>query len=206
MGDEPVAQGGKARGEPPVERHIGEHARTIKEARLGGDEEQGRLGRQRNQDERESRSMRPGGGQLLEEHRVEGLADLGLHAKDQVADHQAGHGHREGNGHVAHGPLPGLNPWFPQDRQAVADGFNPSVRACPHAIGPQHQQGHTEPAELLMRRADIGGCALPDLGHIAQVRADHVKDDEGMGQHKHYKNRHPRQYRLFCPAQVEQCQ
>ena len=51
---------GEPRREPAVQRHVGQHARAVEEAGLGGDEQERRLGSERDQDEGESAAVRPG--------------------------------------------------------------------------------------------------------------------------------------------------
>jgi hypothetical protein len=60
LGDEPVAQGGEARGHPAVHGHVGQHARAAKEAGLRGDEEQRAGGGQRRIDKGVGQGQGPG--------------------------------------------------------------------------------------------------------------------------------------------------
>ena len=86
MGHEAVAEGREPGGEPAVQRHVGQHARAVQEARLRGDEQQRGLRGERDQDESERRAVRPGGGEMLEQHGIERLAGFGGDAIEQVAD------------------------------------------------------------------------------------------------------------------------
>ena len=146
--DEAVAQRGEARGHPAVERHVGQHARSIQKARLRGDKQDGCRTDERDFHEPAAEPHRPAGGEPLEQHRIEGLAFGWMDAEQQVGHHQSGDHAAERDGHEQHGAPARPHARFAQDGQPVAHGFNARVRARTHAVGAQQQRDDPEHADL----------------------------------------------------------
>ena len=167
VGHKPIAQRGKAGGKPAVQRHVGQDPGAVQEACLRRDEQQGRLRSERDEDKGQGHAVRPGSGQLLEEHSIERLAFLGCHPEEQICHQQAGHRHRQRYGHVAHGAFAGLDPRLAQDGETVAHSLNSSVGSGAHAVRAQHQQDHPQPPQLAVRGSHIHARVVPNLADVA---------------------------------------
>ena len=119
---------------------------------------------------------------MLQEHGVQGLSGNRLDAVQQITHDQSGGHEGQGDRHVVHGPLGGLDPGLPQDRQAVADCLDPRVGPGPHAVGPQEQQDHGQGADLCVGVVDVGDGCLGHLVQAAQVGRHGPDDGKDVGQ------------------------
>ena len=68
---------------------------------------------------------------------VERLAGLRGNLIEQIAKQKSARGKGKRDGHVNHGPFPGLNSGLAQGLEAVADRFDTGVRAASKAVGMQ---------------------------------------------------------------------
>ena len=176
LGHQAVAQLVEAVRHPRVDRHVGEHARAVEEARLGRDEEQRALADQRDEQEPLTDLQPadvPAAGDALDQDRVQRPAGLVLDAEQQVREQDAAGGERERHRHVEHGALAGRDPRLAQDLQAVRDRLDAGVGAAAEAVGAQERDGDRArsrarpislPCSRARRSATIGGssCAWLD--------------------------------------------
>jgi len=117
----------------------------------------------------------PGGGEFLEEDRVEGFTVNRSDAVKEVGEEETGNGDRKGDAHVDHGAAAGLHARLAEDREAVAHGFDAGVGAGAHAVGFQEQGEEAEPTELRRDGVDLvdsGGGDVAEARGVAGERVD----------------------------------
>ena len=115
---------------PGVNRHVREHPRPVKKARLSGDKQQ-RGFREQRQHDQSAAGRSPSSVKVLEKNSIHRLSLDWKGAHEKIAQQDAAGRERERGGHQEHRALAGLNSRLAQHPHAVGNRLDTRVGAAP---------------------------------------------------------------------------